>query len=139
MEDNRPWRFTEIIDYAGSSLDPSEIFISSHMTSVSEVVNTGAGKVLANFREIPSMCLSLARETVEKLKKAGINGVVLIGEAGKPVCEVPVSLNRVGVVLAGGLNPAAAAAEIGIETVNKAMSSLVDFKSLKSFWEIYRP
>lgn len=70
------------------------------------------------------------------LKKAGINGLIIIGEAGKPVCEMPVGRNKVGVVLIGGLNPAAAAVEAGIDATNMAMSRLIDFNELKSFWEL---
>ncbi len=136
LRNHKPWRFTEIIDYAGSSLDPSEIFISSRMTDVSGVVKQGDGKILANFREIPAMCLPLAEKVFGQLRGAGINGLLLAGEAGKPVCEVPVGLNKAGLVLAGGLNPVAAAVEAGISVTNKAMSSLVDFKELKSFRDL---
>ncbi len=136
LRNHRPWRFTQIIDYTGSSLDPSEIFIASRMTTVSQAAQTGYGKVLSNFREIPAMCLPLARDILEKLRKARIGGVVTLGEAGRPVCEMPVSLNRAGMVLLGGLNPVAAAAEAGIETVNQAMSGLVDYGSLKSFQDV---
>jgi len=138
LRNQRPWRFTQIIDYTGSSLDPSEIFISSHMTTVGHAAQTGCGKVLANFREIPAMCWPLARQILEKLKQAGIGGVMTLGEAGRPVCEVPVSLNRAGMVLLGGLNPVAVAAEAGIATVNQAMSGLIDFSSLKNFWDVYK-
>lgn len=130
---NRPWRFADIIHYSGSSLDPSEIFISSHMTSVAETAQRGAGKILANFREVPAMSLPLVRELIAKLEIAGIRGLVAIGESAKPVCEVPVGLNKVGLVLCGGLNPVAAAAEIGISTRNRAMSGLMDYRNLTAF------
>lgn len=133
---NRPWRFNDIIYYSGSSLDPSEIFISSRMTGVTETARRGAGKILANFREVPAMSLPLVKELMARLEKAGIRGLVAAGESGKPVCEVPVGLNKVGVVLCGGLNPVAAAAEAGISTRNRAMSGLMDFKLLRSFSEI---
>ncbi len=136
LSGGQPRRFTELIDYTGSSLDPSEIFIAGKMTDVSGVVKTGDGKILANFREIPTICLPQAREMIARLKKAGIDAVMLLGEPSKPVCEVQVSLNKVGVVLVGGLNPIAAAAENGVDTTNKAMSQLVDFKALKDFREI---
>jgi repressor of nif and glnA expression len=136
LRNHKPWRFTELIEYAGSSLDPSEIFITSRMTGVREVLETGDGKILANFREIPAACVPLAETVIEKLKKAGINGLITMGEAGKPVCEVPVGRNKVGVVLTGGMNPVAAAVEAGIDATNMAMSCLVDFKELKSFWEL---
>ena len=136
LRNHKPWRFTELIEYAGSSLDPSEILIASRMTSITDVVKKGDGKILANFREIPAMSVPVAEAVIKRLKGAGINGLVVMGEAGKPVCEVPVGLNKVGVVLFGGLNPAAAAVEAGINVTNRAMGSLIDFKELKSFWDL---
>jgi len=136
LKKGKPWRFTEIIDYGGTSLDPSEIFISSRMTSVCKVVERGEGKILANFREIPAMCLPLAREILDKLAKVGINGLLAIGETGKPLCEIPVGLNKVGMVLVGGLNPVASAVESGIEVTNKAMSGLMDFRELSDLSDI---
>ena len=50
----KPRRFVAIINYAGTSLDPSEQYIRARMTNVSETVKTGSGKILANFREIPA-------------------------------------------------------------------------------------
>jgi len=135
---NRPWRFTDLIYYSGSSLDPSEIFIASRMTGVAETARRGAGKILANFREVPAMSLPLVRDMMAKLEKAGIRGLVALGESGKPVCEVPVGLNKVGLVLTGGLNPVAAAAEAGFSTRNRAMSGLMDFRLLQSFWDVVK-
>ena len=136
IRNHKPWRFTELIDYTGSSLDPSEIFIASRMTSVTEVAKYGDGKVLANFREIPAICLPVAEAVIGKLKEAGIDGLVMMGEAGKPLCEMPVGLNKIGLVLFGGLNPVAAAVEAGINVTNKAMSGMIDFKELGSFWDL---
>lgn len=136
MSHGQPWRFTDLIQYSGSSLDPSEIFILSGMTSVNQAVAYGEGKILANFREIPAASLNLAERAIEKLSKAGINGPLVVGEAGRSVCEIPIGLNKVGMVLIGGLNPVAAAVEAGVCTINKAMSRVIDFKLLRSFWEI---
>ena len=41
-------------------------------------------------------------------------------------------LNRVGVVLLGGLNPVAAAVEAGIEAENVGESGLIDYQQLVS-------
>jgi repressor of nif and glnA expression len=49
---------------------------------------------------------------------------------------VPVGLNKIGLVLTGGLNPVAAAVEAGINVTNKAMSGLADFGELKSVWDL---
>jgi repressor of nif and glnA expression len=133
----RPLRFIELIHYSGSSLDPSEIFIRARMTSVNQVRMSGNGEVLANFREIPGACLQLTLEITTKLRDAGIGGVLLLGGISEPVCQVPVDVNRVGIVLIGGLNPVAAAHEIGIESENHAMSALVDYQDLVHFARLY--
>jgi repressor of nif and glnA expression len=137
MRDGRPLRFVELIYYTGSSLDPSEIFIRAGMTSVNQVRATGNGEILANFREIPAACQALAAEISRDLQAAGIGGVLLTGNVSEPVCQIPVDVNRVGMVLIGGLNPVAACHEAGIESENHAMSALVDYKDLVSFDRVY--
>ncbi len=136
IRNQQPLRFVELIDYAGSSLDPSEVFIRARMTSVTEVVTSGSGKILANFREIPALCRPIAEEVTAKLKEAGLGGLLLMGNTSEPVCEIPVELNRVGVILLGGLNPVAAAEEAGIEAENHAMSTVVEYKNLIKFEEL---
>jgi repressor of nif and glnA expression len=130
MRNHQPLRFIEIINYAGSSLDPTEIFIRANMTSVIEAAKDGSGEILANYREIPAICRPLAGEVVAKLKDAGLGGILLMGNISEPVCEIPIELNQVGVVLIGGLNPVAAAAEAGIMSESHAMSTIVDYKTL---------
>jgi len=131
-----PHRFVEIIHYSGSSLDPSEAFIRAHMTDVGAAVRTGNGRVLANFRELPGPCRPLVEETAAQLRAAGISGLLQMGEMGEPVCQIPVDLNMCGVILLGGLNPVAAAAEAGVEADYHAMSTVVDFASLRSVWSL---
>ena len=123
-------RFIELINYAGSSMDPSEVFIRAGMTSVTEVIKKGEGKILANYREIPALCRPIVEDVVAKLKKAGIGGVLMMGNASEPVCEIAVELNRMGIILLGGLNPVAAAEESGIKAESHAMSTILDYKSL---------
>ena len=136
IRDHRPLRFVELIHYAGSSLDPSEVFISAGMTSVTEVVRKGEGKILANFREIPALCRTIVEEVVTKLKEAGLEGLLIMGNLSEPVCEIPVELNRIGVILLGGLNPVAAAQEAGIEAENHAMSTVLEYRDLIKFQEL---
>lgn len=138
MEDYRPLRFTDLITYEGSSLDPLEIFIHSKMTSVREAAQRGSGKILASFREVPSMALEKVREIVEKLKEAGLYGVLIIGKPGQPVLEMPVGQNRAGLVVIGGLNPLAVLEETGIIAHNKAMSTLIEFEKLQPFSELIK-
>jgi repressor of nif and glnA expression len=136
IRDSAPRRFVAIINYAGSSLDPSLAYIKARMTSVREAATRGTGKILANFREIPGAAKPMAVEIVEKLKGTGIGGVVVIGYTSQPVCEIHVGLNKVGVILYGGLNPVATTEEAGIAAENIANSGTIDFRQLGSFWDI---
>ncbi len=136
LRNHRPLRFVELIEYSGSSLDPSEIFITSRMTSVGEAARKGQGKILANFREMPAPCRPLAETVISSLRDAGFGGLVMIGETSEPLCEIPVGLNKVGMILLGGLNPVAAAVEAGIEAENIAMCGLLDYIDLVSFWQL---
>jgi hypothetical protein len=136
VRNSQPRRFVAIIDYAGTSLDPSEQFIRARMTSVGEAARTGSGKILGNFRTIPAQAREAVEEKLALLKEAGINGVYALGDTSEPLCQIPVALNRVGAVQLGGLNPVAAAVEAGIEIENIAESGLVDFDQLKSFWQL---
>jgi repressor of nif and glnA expression len=132
IKNHTPLRFVELINYAGSSMDPSEVFIRARMTSVLEVAKKGEGKLLANYREIPALCRPIVESVVAQMKEVGIGGLLMMGNASEPVCEVPVELNRIGIVLIGGLNPIAAAEEAGIEADSHAMSTLVNYQSLTS-------
>lgn len=136
IKNRKPLRFVELIQYSGSSLDPSEIFIASRMTDVGQAAGRGEGRILANFREIPAICQPLAEKVIAGLKEANIDGVFMMGEVSKSVCEVPVELNKVGMILTGGLNPVAAAVESGIEVENRAMSAIMEYKDLIGFWEL---
>jgi repressor of nif and glnA expression len=132
----KPRRFVAIIDYAGTSVDPSEQFIQGRMTSVGEAARTGSGKILGVFRTVPAPAREVVEEKIALLKEVGIGGVYAVGDTSEPLCQIPVALNRVGIVQMGGLNPVAAAVEAGIEIENVAENGLVDFRELHSFWEL---
>ena len=136
VRNSKPRRFVAIIDYAGTSLDPSEQFIRARMTSVGEASRTGSGKILGVFRTIPAPAREVTEEKIAMLKEAGINGIYAIGNTSETLCQIPVALNRIGIVQLGGLNPVAAAVEAGIEIESMAESGLIDFQQLQSFWQL---
>ena len=136
IKNSNPRRFVAIIDYAGTSLDPSEQFIRAKMTSVAEAARTGNGKILGVFRTIPAPAKEVVEEKISELKNVGIGGVYALGNTSEPLCQIPVNLNRIGIVQLGGLNPVAAAVEAGIEIENIAESGLIDFQQLQSFWQL---
>jgi repressor of nif and glnA expression len=133
LRNSKPRRFVAVINYAGTSLDPSEQYIRAKMTAAGEAARTGNGRILANFREIPAVARYVVEEKVAMLKETGIGGVYVLGNTSEAVCQIPVGLNRIGMVLMGGLNPVAAAVEAGIEIENLAESGLVDFQQLVSY------
>lgn len=136
VKDANPRRFTAIINYGGTSIDPSEQYIRAKMTSVGNTAKTGNGRILANFREIPAQSRSIVENCVKALRDAGIGGVYVLGNTSEPVCQIAVGPNRVGMVLLGGLNPVAAAVEAGIEVENISESGMIDFQELRSFKQL---
>jgi len=130
-----PLRFTEVIYYDGTSLDPAEIFIKSKMTDVYSAAKGGIGKVLAGFREFPAACLNIVEEVVDKLKQIGLEGIIAIGKPSQPLLEIPVSAGCVGMVVLAGLNPLAAVEEAGIATDNNALCTMMEFSKLRSLAE----
>ncbi len=136
IRNHKPIRFAELIHYSGCSLDPSEVFIRAGMTSVTAVARKGEGEILATYREIPALCQPMVEEVMAKLKVAGLEGLLLMGNTSEPVCEIPVELNRIGIILFNGLNPVAAAKEAGIEAESHGMSTVVEYQSLIKFQEV---
>ena len=133
MRDGRPRRFTEIISYSGSTLDPIEIFIKGKMTGVHSAATSGTGRICASFRLIPSSALDAAAGLLAEMRRSRLGEMVLMGRPGQPFMEVPSGRDRVGMVVAGGLNPPAAAEEMGVETSSRAMAALVDYSALAPF------
>ena len=136
VNDGEAARFTEMIYYEGSSLDPLEIFISGHMTSVREAARTGHGVLGAGFREVPAVALPRVRRLCAKLDQIGLGALMTIGKPNRPLLEVPVSEGRAGLVVLGGLNPVAAVEEAGIPTHNKALTGMFEFERLVPYQEL---
>jgi len=133
---SEPLRFTALISYEGSSLDPLEIFIRSRMTDVLGAVKDRTGKILASFREIPVVSIEKVLQLRENLKERGIGGILLIGNPNQPLLEMPVGMDKTGMVIVGGLNPIASLEEAGIPSVSKAMSTLFKFSDMIKFREL---
>lgn len=136
FQGGQPIRFTDLIMYGGSSLDPSEVFIKGQMTSVREVAAGGHGKLLANLREVPAVCLGAVERTLAELREAGIDGLAILGRPSREMLGIGVSANRAGLVLAGGLNPLAAVEEAGLTGDHRAMTGIADYEALTSFWDL---
>lgn len=130
FRDGKPARFTQIINYDATTIDPVEIFVRGRMTRVREAAATGRGPIGASFREIPATALPEARQLIKKIARAGLGGVLAVGRPGQALLDIPVAAGRVGLVVAAGLNAMAAVEEAGIETENHAMAAVHEFAEL---------
>ena len=135
IEEGIPKRFTSLISYEGSSMDPLEILIKSRTTDVTGAIAHNNGKILASFREIPVVSMREAEILREKMSRKGVGGNILFGKPNQPLLDVPVGVDKVGMLVVGGLNPIAAAEEAGIFTESKAMSTLYEYSRLLPFNE----
>jgi hypothetical protein len=131
LRERQPVRFTHIIQYAGTTLDPIEVFIKANMTHVLEAARTGNGVIGASFREVPAIALPRVQKVLRQMDQAGLGGMVLVGEPSRPLVEIPVDQGRAGLVVAVGLNLLAAVQEAGIPTENRAMARLCEFETLQ--------
>lgn len=138
MLGGKPRRFTEIISYAGSTLDPIEVFIKGKMTSVHSSATGGSGRICASYRLIPSSALDDAAGLLEQMKRSRLGEMILLGRPSQPFMEVPSGKDRVGMIVASGLNPPAAAEEVGVDTTSRAMATLVDYSALSPFATVAR-
>ena len=132
LHEGTPVRFSQIIHYDGTTIDPLEIFIKGKMTSVLQAAQTGTGRIGASFREIPLVTLTDVKTIIEKLEKIGLGGVLMIGKPNQPLLDIPVSTGHAGLIVAGGLNPVAALEESDLTTENRSLHCLCDFSQLQS-------
>jgi repressor of nif and glnA expression len=136
LRNRKPTRFAEIITYEGTSLDPLEVFIRSGMTDYLGATSTGNGRIGVGFREIPMDSRDYVIELAKKLEKVGLGGFLTIGWPSQPLLEIPVSTGSVGVIVIGGLNPAAILEESNIKIKSRALAGLVEYDRLFPYTEL---
>ena len=116
----KPIRFVEIISYEGTTIPPLEVFVYKKMTSISRILRTGSGMLLATMREIPAEARERTVKILEKQKEKGWGGILVLGEPNEPVLGVPVSMDRFGICMVGGIVPGAVMVEKGAQVVTFA-------------------
>ena len=135
LKDSKAFRFVEMIHYNGTSIDPLEVFIRSGMTDYHQAIRGGDGLIGASFREVPGESRLRLINISQRLADIGLGAIMEIGLPGQPLLDIPVSFSRVGVVVAGGLNPIAILEEREHRIFSRALSGLVEYDRLFHFGE----
>jgi repressor of nif and glnA expression len=130
LEGGVPARFTDVIYYDGTSLDPLQVFIKGGLLRVIDAARSGNGRIGASFREVPTCALDQVRRILVRMASSGLGEALLIGRPNQPVLGMPVQEGRTGLVVPGGLNPVAAVEEAGIATENRPFSCLFPYEQL---------
>ncbi|MCD1294242.1 NrpR transcriptional repressor [Methanocella sp. CWC-04] len=124
-------RFTDVIDYSGTSINPMSVFTSRKMTSIINVLDKGSGYMLANIREIPMTARDSALKLLDDLHAADINGIFSGCESVRPLLGVPIELGKCGIASYSGINPFAAFGEAGIKTRILPLAAVMNVRELK--------
>jgi repressor of nif and glnA expression len=130
VTEKMPVRFTDILRYDSTTLDPLDVFMSQELTSVLEMINTGSGKVLASVREVPMAARTQLENLLSDLMDGEFKGILEVGEPNSDLLEMPVNRGHIGVAIIGGINSMAAVKESGIEIQTSAMSGLADIRDM---------
>jgi repressor of nif and glnA expression len=127
----KPLRFIELISYEGTTVPPLELFIRSNQTSVTRVMRTGSGILPAAMREIVTDAREKTLKILLALKERGWSGILSVSAPNEPLLGVPVSMDRFGLCMIGGLTPGAALLEEGVKVETFAPHCLIPLEDMK--------
>jgi len=131
IENRTPIRFTHIILYEHTTIDPLQVLISQKTTSVTDVMRRGSGSILANIREFHMEAEPLVGTVLDELSGSSYTGILEVGMPNLPLLGVPVSPQFVAIAAVGGTNPMAAIRESGRWVQIQAMKGLMDITRME--------
>ncbi|MEA1905699.1 MAG: DUF128 domain-containing protein, partial [Euryarchaeota archaeon] len=132
IENGVPVRFTDILTYESTTIDPIDVLMSQDLTSVTDVITTGSGKILANLRIVPMHARERVEDALDTLKSANFDSILWVSEPNTDVLGVPIERDHVGIVAIGGTNPMAAVQEQGTPIRTHAFSELIDVREMET-------
>lgn len=136
IHDGSPLRFTDILTYDSTTIDPLDILMSQELTSVTEMINTGSGKILANLREAPMAARDRIEQMLDSLVEAGFSCILEVGEPNSDILGIQVGRDKIGIAVIGGTNPMALVQEQGIDISTQELSILLDIEEMNHIDEI---
>ncbi len=136
IQDGTPLRFTDMLTYDSTTIDPLDVLMSQELTSVTDMIRTGSGKILANLREAPMAARGMIEERLDTLVEAGFACILEVGEPNSDILGIQVGRDRMGIAVIGGTNPMALVQEHGININTKEMSRMLDIEEMSHIDEI---
>jgi repressor of nif and glnA expression len=131
IENRTPIRFTHIILYEHTTIDPLQVLFSQRTTSITSVMRTGSGAILANIREFHMEAEPRVGTVLDELAGSSLSGILEVGMPNLPLLGVPVSPQFVAIAAVGGTNPMAAIREGGRWVQTQAMKGLMDISQME--------
>jgi len=130
IENRTPIRFTHIILYEHTTIDPLQVLISQKTTSITNVMRRGSGNILANIREFHMESEHLVGNVLDELSSSSYSGILEVGMPNLSLLGVPVSPQYVAIAAIGGTNPMAAIREGGRWIQIQAMKGLMEIQQM---------
>jgi repressor of nif and glnA expression len=94
-------------------------------------MRTGSGILPAAMREIVTDAREKTLKILLALKERGWSGILAVSAPNEPLLGVPVSMDRFGLCMIGGLTPGAALLEEGIKVETFAPHCLIPLEDMK--------
>lgn len=130
IHEGLPLRFTDVLTYDSTTIDPLDIFMSQELTSVTQMINTGTGKILANLREAPMSARDRIEQVLDLLVESGFSCILEVGEPNNDILGIQVGRDKLGIAVIGGTNPMALVQENDIEIDTQELSILLDVEEM---------
>lgn len=136
IEDRIARRFIHLILYEHTTIDPLQVLASQDLASISSVMRTGRGSILANIREVHMEAEPQVSQLLDLLSERGFTGILDMGAPNIPLLGVPVSPHYLGIAMVGGTNPVAALKEEGIRATTLALKGVMDIAEMEHVEEL---
>ena len=130
IHEGSPLRFTDVLTYDSTTIDPLDVFMSQELTSVTQMINTGTGKILANLREAPMSARDRIEQVLDSLVESGFSCILEVGEPNNDILGIQVGRDKLGIAVIGGTNPMALVQENDIEIDTQELSILLDVEEM---------
>ncbi len=131
IEARIPRRFTHLILYEHTTIDPLQALLSQEITSVSAMMRKGSGNILANIRQCHMEAEGEVGEVIDDLAGSSFSPILDVGLPNTPALGVTVDPQYMGIVALGGTNPMAAIKERGIPVTTNAIKGLMDVREME--------